>query len=101
MAKDLGITILMDFYGEMLTDKRYSVMDMYYNSDLSLAEIGEDTIKHGEHQLMEYEEKLGLAKRFMDISSYIKEMNDVIDKLPDDEQKDKLKRLGSKIKEII
>ncbi len=111
MAKDLSITILMDFYGEMLTKKRFDVMDMYYNGDLSLAEIGEevgvsrqgvhDTIKRGEQQLIEFEEKLGLAKRFLDISSYIKEANKVIDTMPESAQKDTLRRLTQNILEII
>ena len=101
MAKDLSITILMDFYGEMLTKKRFDVMDMYYNGDLSLAEIGEevgvsrqgvrDAIKKGEQQLIEYEEKLGLAKRFLDISSYIKEANTIIDTIPESNEKNKLR----------
>ena len=111
MAKDLSITILMDFYGEMLTKKRFDVMDMYYNGDLSLAEIGEevgvsrqgvrDAIKKGEQQLIEYEEKLGLAKRFLDISSYIKEANTIIDTIPESDEKNKLRVLVEKILEII
>lgn len=89
MAKDLSIAILMDFYGGMLTDKRYDVLDMYYNSDMSLAEIAEeidisrqgvrDAIKHGERQLAELEEKLGLAKRFADIKDGIGRINTILE----------------------
>ncbi len=74
MAKDLHITFLLDFYGDMLTDKQREVVECYYNEDLSLAEIAEekgitrqgvrDAIKRAEQQLMEMEERLGLAKRF-------------------------------------
>ena len=74
MAKDLHITFLLDFYGDMLTDKQREVVEGYYNEDLSLAEIAEekgitrqgvrDAIKRAEQQLIEMEERLGLAKRF-------------------------------------
>lgn len=71
--KDLNMSFLLDFYGELLSDRKHSVMDMYYNEDLSLAEISEeigisrqgvrDIIKKSEEDLTFYEEKLGLAKK--------------------------------------
>ncbi len=77
MAKDLKISYLLDFYGEMLTGPQREMVEAYYNADLSLAEIaGErgitrqgvrDAIKRAEQQLFEMEEKLGLAKRFQDM----------------------------------
>ena len=39
--KDLKIAYLLDFYGEVLTERKKEVLDMYYNEDLSLAEIAE------------------------------------------------------------
>ncbi len=79
MAKDMNITLLFDFYGEILTDKQQDVIDYYYNDDLSLAEISEhlgitrqgvrDSIKRAEATLLEMEEKLGLAKRFREIQN--------------------------------
>lgn len=91
MNKDLSISILMDFYGQLLTAKQLDALDMYYNQDLSLAEIAEeidisrqgvrDSIKRGEKQLMDFEDKLGLAKRFQDISKDISKMNEIIDTL--------------------
>jgi len=74
MAKNLAISMLMDFYGEMLTEKQKQVIRLYYNEDLSLAEIAgiaqitrqgvRDSIKRGEATLMEMEERLGLARKF-------------------------------------
>lgn len=74
MAKDLQISLLLDFYGDMLTEKQRDVVELYYNEDLSLAEIAQhsgitrqgvrDAIKRAEAQLQSYEERLGLAKRF-------------------------------------
>jgi len=77
VSKDLTIAMLHDFYGELLTDKQSKAIDLYYNDDLSLAEIAEplgvtrqgvrDAIKRGEKQLLEYEEKLGLITRFLNV----------------------------------
>lgn len=41
MSKNLEISVLLDYYGGMLTDKQRDVIDLYYNQDLSLAEIAE------------------------------------------------------------
>lgn len=46
MAKDLRITFLLDFYGDMLTEKQREVVECYYNEDLSLAEIAEEKGHH-------------------------------------------------------
>ncbi|MCF0120566.1 MAG: DNA-binding protein, partial [Oscillospiraceae bacterium] len=35
----LRMTLLFDYYGELLTDKQREYFDYYYNDDLSLAEI--------------------------------------------------------------
>lgn len=74
MPKDLKISYLLDFYGDMLTDTQRDAVDAYYNQDMSLSEIAEDrdisrqgvrdAIKRAEQQLLEMEERLGLAKRF-------------------------------------
>lgn len=81
MAKDLHITFLLDFYGDMLTDKQREVVECYYNEDLSLAEIAQekgitrqgvrDSIKRAEQQLIEMEERLGLAKRFRQVQEQL------------------------------
>ena len=39
--KNLNISVLLDHYGAMLTEKQREVIDLYYNDDLSLAEIAE------------------------------------------------------------
>ncbi len=111
MAKDMKIGMLMDFYGQLLTDKQYDALDMYYNQDLSLAEIAEessisrqgarDFIKKGEKQLNEYEEKLGLVKRFNDITKQIAEMNAIIDGLPYGSETERLKEISRKLSEEI
>jgi len=41
MGKNLKLSVLIDFYGDVLTEKQRNVMELYYNEDLSLAEIAE------------------------------------------------------------
>ena len=82
--KNLQIGFLLDFYGELLTERKRSVMDMYYNEDLSLSEISaeigisrqgaRDIIKKCEDELFFYEEKLGLFKRFKEIENCASEL---------------------------
>jgi len=84
MSKNLDISLLFDFYGEMLTEKQRGVVELYYNADLSLAEIAEhsgitrqgvrDSVKRAENQLLEFEEKLGLLSRFHNISEGLDEI---------------------------
>ena len=75
-SKPLEMSLLFDFYGETLTEKQQELFDLYYNEDLSLAEIAEhagitrqgvrDTIKRAEHTLHEMEQNLGLVARYGD-----------------------------------
>ena len=41
MSKELKFVLLLDCYGDLLTDKQRDVIDLYYNEDLSLSEIAE------------------------------------------------------------
>lgn len=110
MAKDLNITILLDVYGQLLTEKQRSAIDMYYNADLSLAEIGEEidisrqgvreSIKQGEKHLMNYEEKLGIVERFRSISSKLNSMNELLLK-SDCIYKEKLLEIADEISKEI
>lgn len=73
MAKDYKFALLLDYYGDMLTPKQRDVLDLYYNEDMSLAEIAEheritrqgvhDSIHRGEQFLAELEEKLAFAEK--------------------------------------
>ena len=73
--KNMNISFLLDFYGEVLSDKQREILDLYYNEDLSLAEIAESNgltrqgvrhvIKKAEDELLLLENKLGLANRFV------------------------------------
>jgi predicted DNA-binding protein YlxM (UPF0122 family) len=68
------MTMLFDFYGDMLTQRQKEFYDLYYNEDLSLGEIAEnhgitrqgvrDVIVRAEGILTQLEDKTGLIKRF-------------------------------------
>lgn len=84
MAKNMEISLLLDFYGDMLTEKQRSVIEYYYNDDLSLSEISDnegitrqgvrDSIKRAEFQLLEMEERLGLARRFREMQNGLEQI---------------------------
>ncbi len=71
--KDLTFSVLLDYYGPVLTEKQRDILTEYYDEDLSLAEIAEnygitrqgvrDAIKHGEAMLTEMEKNLGYAEK--------------------------------------
>lgn len=85
MEKNVEISLLLSFYGNVLTDKQKEAANLYYNEDLSLAEISEivgvtrqgvrDNIKRAETVLYDLEEKLGLCGRFLDIKEKLKEVS--------------------------
>lgn len=68
------MALLLDFYGDTLTDKQRSYFEQYHGADLSLSEISEnegitrqgvrDVISRTETSLQELEEKLGLVARY-------------------------------------
>ena len=71
--KNLEFSVLLDYYGAVLTDKQRAILTEYYDEDLSMAEIAEnygitrqgvrDAIKHGEATLTDMETRLGYARR--------------------------------------
>ena len=73
MEKNVKISILLDIYGKLLTEKQNKLLDDYYNKDLSLSEIAEnenitrqavrDNLKNGENNLLEYDKKLEFMKK--------------------------------------
>ena len=91
--------MLLQFYGKLLTDKQYDLLNDYYNNDLSLSEIAEnleitrqavrDILKKGENKLFEYEEKLNVMKKTIEqeekIAIILSEINKIKDKSSDKE----------------
>ncbi|MBC8535166.1 DNA-binding protein [Clostridiales bacterium BX7] len=90
-GKDLRFALLLDYYGNMLTDKQREVMDYYYNDDLSLAEIAEhtnitrqgvrDSIKRGEALLLELEAKLRFGERMLHAEHAAESLHEILAKM--------------------
>ncbi len=90
-GKDLKISLLLDYYGGYLTEKQFEVMDLYYNEDLSLAEIAEhtgitrqgvrDSIKRGEATMLELEEKSGLVGKIREYEKTLKKITEEVAKI--------------------
>ena len=103
--KNLELGFLLDFYGGLLKDRVREVMNLYFNEDLSLTEIGENfgisrqgvqsIVKKGEQELFKYEEKLGLAERFLKL----RDMADGLEKVAATRELDR--ELKEKISELI
>ena len=89
--KNLRLIMLFDIYGELLTQTQKTMFDLYYNDDLSLAEVAEntgitrhgarDSIKRAEETLLSLEEKLGLADKFIRIEKASEEAEEIVRQL--------------------
>ncbi len=86
------VSLLLDYYESVLSKKQFDTLDMYYNKDMSLSEIGEslgitrqgvyEILKRGEEKLFDLEEKLhcheltvacdGLRKALLKVTSFEK-----------------------------
>ena len=85
------MTLLFDFYGDILTDRQKEFYDLYYNEDLSLAEIAEnygisrqgvrDVIVRAEGIMTELEDKTGIIKRFKAMQTHVQAICDTADEL--------------------
>lgn len=85
------MTMLFDFYGEVLTPRQKEFFDLYYNEDLSLAEIAEnygisrqgvrDVIVRAEAIMTDLEDKTGLMKRFMLMQQQVQAILDAAEKI--------------------
>ncbi len=91
MEKNFEISLLFDFYGQLLKEQQQKAVYLYYNDDLSLSEIAtqlnitrqgvRDSIKRSEAQLYAYEEKLGLFKRFKETEAGLMAIEEYAEKL--------------------
>ena len=81
MEDRVEISLLMDLYGALLTEKQINIMELYYNDDLYLADIAElnntsrqaihDLIKRCYKQFLSYESKLNLLEKSLEKESKI------------------------------
>lgn len=101
----------MDYYGELLTEKQKDIMNLYFNDDLSLAEISEitntsrqaihDTIKRCQKQLEHYEAVLRLLNKNLQLEEFKTNIISKIDSLQKNKDEDNRNELVNDIKKYI
>lgn len=76
IEKTVRMSLLFDFYGQLLTQRQQEFFKLYYDDDLSLGEIADqfgvsrqavyDILKRSGQALEEFEAKLQLLTRFQE-----------------------------------
>jgi predicted DNA-binding protein YlxM (UPF0122 family) len=89
LEKVARMNLLYDFYGQLLTGRQRNSIEFYYGQNLSLGEIAtelsvsrqavHDTLKRAENLLVGYEEKLGLAERFLEQKNLLQETDELLE----------------------
>ncbi len=89
MALDtMDLTLLLDYYGELLPEKQRMYCDLFCNQDYSLAEIAletgisrqgvHDALNHAEASLKEFERILGCAGRDAKVRSAVAQAQEAV-----------------------
>ncbi len=105
------LSLLYDYYGELLKEQKRQVFEDYVLNDLSLSEIAEergisrqaihDTVKRCSKELMEYEEKLSLVRKFQVIKDKVNEIHQTALKLKEEAQLDEIDQIENLSNEIL
>ena len=115
MEEKIKISMLLEIYGKLLTEKQNNLLDDYYNKDLSLSEIAEnenitrqavrDLLKKGEKKLFEYEEKLRVMEKSIvqeeKIDEILSEIAKIESKFTDEEIANVLDDIKNKIRFLV
>lgn len=108
--KDLEVSLLLDFYGELLSPEKREAARLYFDEDLSLAEIAKNTditrqgvrdrIEKAKAQLYTYEEKLGLAAKLREIDRKLSDIVPRLEALKSDAAEPARRELSEIIEEV-
>jgi len=109
--KDMTIPLLMDLYGEVLSERKRELLDYYYNVDYSLSEISEltgitrqgirESIKKSEAELRALDESLHLVERVQTLEAKIaaiqQQIHEICSAYADPTLRDKLNQIAEGI----
>lgn len=111
MEKIFEQAMLYDFYGELLNEHQKSIYEEYVLDNLSLSEIAEergisrqgvhDLIKRADKTLNEYERKLQLIRKFMNIKDKVNRINEISVEMTEGADKERASRIISITNEIL
>lgn len=111
MEKIFEQALLYDFYGELLNDHQKSIYEEYVLDNLSLSEIAEergisrqgvhDLIKRADRTLNEYENKLGLIRKFINIKDKVNKINEISVQMSSWADREKAQNIISITNEIL
>lgn len=112
MVKNMGeISMLFDFYGDLLTDRQKTVLDYYYGDDYTLSEIAEyagisrqavhDTVHKAEKALRSYESVLGLVSRYKKTSEDISSASEILESVMEDTDDEAIIERLRSVREIL
>lgn len=111
--KDMHVTLLTDYYGDLLNEHKRNLVELYYNEDYSLAEIAEisgltrqgvrDSIKKSVAELYDIDKKLKLLSRTStlksEISRIVSELDDALS-IDDTHKTELLLKIKDELKNI-
>lgn len=108
---NVDFVVLLDVYGEILSNGQREALDLRYNSDLTLSEIAEemggisrqsvnDFVKKGEKRLEELESSLGIVKRLKNAAAGLARIKDIIAALKKDHEDERFTLLENALLEI-
>lgn len=105
------LSMLYDFYGDLLSEQKKKVFEDYVLNDLSLSEIAEqlnisrqgvhDIVKRCTQELKDYEEKLSLLKKFTNIKQMLNSIKNVCDIITETEDLNRLKDIEMLADDIL
>ena len=107
MEKDLTVSLLLDAYGGLLTERQRDMMEQYYEEDLSLAEIDDncgvtrqgvrDAVRRTEKILRGYEQSLGMVARYQAVCLLADELEAAAE---DNAPPQRLRALAARLREL-
>ncbi|MDO4983898.1 MAG: sigma factor-like helix-turn-helix DNA-binding protein [Eubacteriales bacterium] len=102
--------LLLDFYGELLTDKQRECCELHFNEDLSLGEIAEqlgisrqgvwDNVRRAESAMRDIENKTGLIRRFSRTRDRLEKVSEKLARLAEQSEGETRKMIESVKDEI-
>ena len=111
LEEKVRISILLEIYGKLLTEKQQEILIDYYNNDLSLSEIAEnnnitrqavrDIIKKGENKLFELEEKLLIMEKMIKQEKVLQEILNELAKIQEVSSDKKVEKILNHVRKEL